>query len=207
MHGIDWPGMKEKYGKLLHDVSCRQDLSFLIGELIGELNTSHTYVSGGDISRKAGRFNVGMLGADYEVDKSAQRYRFKKIYRVADWSGNEIPPLARPGLQVSEGDYLLQVNGREVYSNKEVYAYFQNLAKKQVILLVNDKPALSGAREITVEPASGEYTFRNQDWLEHNRLLVDKLSKGEIGYIYLPDTFTGSAADFQNILCADPQKD
>jgi tricorn protease len=206
MHGIDWPGMKEKYGKLLPDISCRQDLSFLIGELIGELSTSHTYVSGGDISRKAGRFNVGMLGADYEVDKSAQRYRLKKIYRVADWSGNEIPPLAIPGLQIKEGDYLLQVNGREVYSDKEIYAYFQNLAKKQVTLLVNDKPALTGAREITVVPATGEYAFRNQDWLEHNRLLVDKLSDGEIGYIYLPDTFTGSAAEFPKYFYAQTRK-
>ena len=40
MHGLDWNEMREKYGRLLPHVSCRQDIRYLVGELIGELNTS-----------------------------------------------------------------------------------------------------------------------------------------------------------------------
>jgi tricorn protease len=206
MHGLDWPAMREKYGKLLPFISCRQDLSFLIGELIGELNTSHTYVSGGHISRSARKVNVGMLGADYDVDKQAKRYKFRKIYRVADWTQKIIPPLSVPGLQVKEGDYLLQVDGQDVYSDKEVYAYFQNLAGKQVTLLVNDSPSLAGARRITVEPIAGEYTLRYLDWVERNRLLADKLSQGDIGYIHLPDTYTASAREFPKYFYSQTRK-
>ena len=206
MHGIDWPAMKEKYGKLLPFVSCRQDLTYLIGELIGELNTSHTYVEGGNITRTAENVKVGMLGADYEVDRVAKRHRFKKIYRVADWTQKIFPPLARPGLNVKEGDYLLQVNGKDLYTNKEIYASFQDLARKQVTLLINDKPSVEGAREIVVEPLSGEFTLRYQDWLERNRLLVDKASNGEIGYIHLPDTYTASAREFPKYFYSQTRK-
>jgi len=170
------------------------------------LNTSHTYVIGGDIYRSTEKVNVGMLGADFEVDKVSRRYKFKKIYRVADWTEKVYPPLVKPGINIREGDYLLQVNGNEIFSEKEVYAYFQNLAKTQVTLLVNEKPAMTGAREIVVEPISSEDQLRYQDWLERNRLLVDKISNGEIGYIHLPDTFTDSAKEFPKYYYSQTRK-
>ncbi len=113
MHGINWQAMKEKYGKLMTSASCRQDVQFIIGELIGELNTSHTYVFGGDVRRQADRGNIGMLGVDWVVDKKNKRYRFEKIYNVPDWTRNSEPPLAKPGIKIKEGDYLLQVNGAD----------------------------------------------------------------------------------------------
>ncbi len=93
MHGLDWDAMKVKYGKLMEFASCRQDVQFVIGELIGELNTSHTYVFGGDRKRTAKRTNVGLLGATYTVDSDNNRYQFEKIYQVADWSRGVYPPL------------------------------------------------------------------------------------------------------------------
>jgi tricorn protease len=196
MHGINWEAMKDKYGKLLPNVSCRQDIRYLIGELIGELNTSHTYVFGGDIRRQAESVNVGMLGCDWNIDPKSNKYRFGKIYTVTDWTREIIPPLSRPGVGIREGDYLLEVNGEEVTSARNIYSYFQGLAGKQVVLLVNGKPDMKGAREITVEPLRGEYTLRYLDWVEHNRKIVDEKSGGLIGYMHLPDTYLGSAREF-----------
>ena len=196
LQGLDWDTMKVKYGRLIPFASCRQDISFIIGELIGELNTSHTYVSGGDRQRKAESVNVGMLGVDWEIDNKSNCYRFKKIYRVPDWSRKVFPPLARPGINVKEGDYILQINGNKVTADKNIYSYFTNLANKQVTLLVNNAPKLEGATEITVKPVSSETTLRYLDWVEHNRLLVNKKSNGQIGYLHLPDTFTDSAIEF-----------
>jgi tricorn protease len=196
MHGLDWNAMKEKYGRLLPYLSCRQDLQFLVGELIGELNTSHTYVYGGDRKRQAENVNVGMLGVDWAVDEGSRRFRFEKIYRVPEWTEEIIPPLAVPGVHVEEGDYLLRVNGREVTADRDVYSYFQGLAGKQVTLTVNDKPTDKGAREYVVEPRGGEGPLRYQDWLEHNRMVCEKESNGEIGYIHLPDTYLGSTREF-----------
>ncbi len=206
MHGVDWEAMREKYGSLLPFASCRQDLRFLIGELIGELNTSHTYISGGDLLRRADRVNVGMLGADWEIDAGARKYRFAKIYRVADYSRGVYPPLARPGMNLEEGDYLLAVNGEQVTADRNIYAHFQGLAGHQVTLLVNGTPSSSGAREIVVQPLGGESTLRYLDWVEHNRLEVGKASNGQIGYIHLPDTYLGSSLEFPKYFYAQMRK-
>jgi len=206
MHGLDWSAMKEKYGRFLPHASCRQDIRYIIGELIGELNTSHTYIYGGDRRREADSVNVGLLGVDWEADTNANRYRFKKIFRVADWTREVHPPLARPGADVRPGDFLLQVNGEEVTTDRNIYSYFQNLAGKQVALLVNSEPILDGAREITVKPLRGERTLRYLDWVEHNRKVAEKASGGQIGYIHLPDTFTGMTREFPKYFYAQMQK-
>lgn len=196
MNGLDWDAMKTKYGALMPYASCRQDVRYIIGELIGELSTSHTYVFGGDRRREAEGVNVGMLGVDWNVDEASRRYRFGKIFRVPEWTREVIPPLTRPGVHVEEGDYLLAVNGTDVTTERNIYSYFQGLAGEQVTILVNDRPSKKGATEYTVEPLRGEFTLRHLDWIEHNREVVDRESNGEIGYIYLPDTYLGSAREF-----------
>ena len=207
MHGLDWPAMHARYLALLERATCRQDVVYILGELIGELNASHTYVGGGAQQRKADEIAVGLLGADYELDAASQRYRFRKICRVPDWTGEVQPPLAAVGVGVREGDYLLAVNGVEVRGDREVYAYFQDLAGKQVKILVNDKPERVGAREYTVKPLASERTLRYLDWVEHNRRIVAEASGGRIGYLHLPDTYTGSAREFPKYFYAQTQKE
>jgi len=207
MHGLDWPAMKEKYGRLMESASCRQDVQYLIGELIGELNTSHTYVSGGERRRKATPVSIGLLGVDWTVDPASQRYQFKRICRVPDWTQEVWPPLAVPGAQVQDGEYLLRVDGQEVTAARSVYSYFVDLAGKQVRLTVNAKPTLEGAREITVRPLGSERTLRYLDWVEHNRQVVDKASGGKIGYLHLPDTYTASTREFPKYFYAQTRKE
>jgi len=206
MHGIDWAAMKDKYGKLIPSASCRQDVRFIVGELIGELNTSHTYVYGGDHGRKAEAVSVGMLGVDWGIDKENNRYQFRKIYTVADWSDEIIPPLVQPGINVKPGDYLLKVNGLEVTADRNIYSYFTDLAGKQITLNVNSKPDEKGAKEITVKPLSSERNLRYQSWVEHNRQVVDQMSNGQIGYLHLPDTYTGSAKEFPKYYYSQTRK-
>ncbi len=207
MHGLDWKAIGDKYGGLLPYISCRQDLEYLIGEMIAELSTSHTYVYAGYHRREAERVNVGMLGVDWEVDESNKLYRFKIIYRMPFWSTATVPPLSKPGLNVSEGDYLLRVNNENVSAEKNIYSYFQNLAGEQVRLTINAKPSLTGAREITVEPTRGEFMIRYHDWVEHNRQVADSISGGKIGYIHLPDTYTYSAEVFPKLFYSQTRKD
>ncbi|MCD6377028.1 MAG: PD40 domain-containing protein [Caldisericaceae bacterium] len=206
MNGLEWPAIYQKYLPMVKRSVCRQDIRFVIGELIGELGTSHTYVFGGDIQRKAKRVNVGLLGADYQIDHKHNLYRFKKIYRVADWSRKIVPPLAGPGKQVKEGDYLLKVNNQLVTADKNIYSYFVDTANEQVTLLVNDQPTLKGARKVVVKPVGSEYFLRYLDWVEHNRLLVEKLSNGQIGYLHLPDTYNGSARIFPKYYYSQTRK-
>ena len=206
MHGLDWDLMKEKYGKLIEFASCRQDVQFIIGELIGELNTSHTYVFGGDRKRKADRTNVGLLGATYAADLKNKRYQFEKIYQTADWSREIYPPLTKPGIQVNEGDYLLKVNGNEVFADKNIYGYFLDLANKQITITVNDKPTLDGAKDYVVKTVASENLLRYQNWVETNRKIVEEASDGQIGYLHFPDTYLGSATEFGKYFYSQTRK-
>lgn len=186
MHGVNWNAMRERYGKLLEDAVTRWDVNYVIGELIAELNSSHTYRSGGDVERGPS-LGVGYLGCDYSLTNGA--YRIKRIIRDAPWDSEVRSPLLQPGLtNIHEGDYLLAVNGEPLDVTKDPWAAFQGLAEKPVFLTVNDKPGMTGAREVLVQTLASEDRLRNLAWIEENRKRVEKLSDGKLGYVYVPDT-------------------
>ncbi len=207
MHGLDWDAMKEKYGVLVDHAVCRQDMRFIIGELIGELNTSHTYVYGGDISRRAKSVSVGMLGVDYEADINAGRYKISRIYRDFDWSREIIPPLAKPGVNIKEGDYLISVNGQQVTTDRNVYAYFQNLGGKEIEIEVSSTMDSNDAMKYKVTTLSSENGLRYSCWIEENRRKVDEVSGGRIGYLHFPDTYLGSAVNFPRQFYSQSRKE
>jgi tricorn protease len=192
LHGVDWNEMRQRYGGLLKDAVTRWDVNYVLGELIAELNCSHTYRSGGDVEVGLRR-GVGYLGADFALENGA--YRIKKIIDGAPWDAEERSPLRSPGLDVKEGDYLLAVNGLPVDPGLEIYAAFQGLADKPVFLKINARPALEGAREILVQTVTNEARLRHLAWIEKNRQQVDQASGGKLGYVYVPDTGRGGQSE------------
>ncbi len=185
LHGVDWKALRSQYRKLLDDAVTRSDVNWVIGQLIGEVNASHTYVRGGDLERVAPR-PVGLLGVDWALENGA--YRISRIVRGAPWDAEARSPLAEPGVGVSEGDYLLAVNGRALDPWMAPYAGFAGLAEKTVTLTVNDSPSLEGSREVLVKTLSSESRLRSLAWIERNRERVLEASAGRVGYIYVPDT-------------------
>ena len=187
LHGLDWEALRSQYGALLKDVVTRSDVNWVIGQLIAEVNASHTYVRGGDVERAAER-PVGLLGVDWALENGA--YRISRIIRGAPWDAETRSPLAEPGVEVNEGDYLLAVNGRPLDTSMDPYAAFAGLAEKTVTLTLNDNPSAEGAHEVLVKTLNSESRLRNLAWIEGNRKRVLKASGGRIGYIYVPDTGT-----------------
>ncbi|MCB9315232.1 MAG: PD40 domain-containing protein [Lewinellaceae bacterium] len=185
MHGVDWNTMRKQYGDLVPYCATRNDLNFLIGELIGELNASHTYRGGGD-QESPKQESTGYLGIDWALENGY--YRIKSIIRGAPWDTEVRSPLDAPGLGVSEGDYILAVNGRPLDIGADPAAAFAGLADATVELTVNKQPGWNGARTIAVKTIDNETRLRNLAWIERNRRLVDKASGGKIGYIYVPST-------------------
>ncbi len=204
MTGHDWKKIGARYEALLPWVAHRSDLNYLLGELIAELSTSHTYVGGGDEPKKP-QVSVGMLGAELRPDGGY--YRIAKIYPGENWHEATRSPLTEPGLKVKAGDYLIAVNGRETRSSQEVYSYFQNLAGKQVALKVNSKPSAEGAWEITVKPAANENGPRYLEWVEANRKKVSDATGGRIGYMHVPDTGIAGIIEFDKAFNAQLDKD
>jgi tricorn protease len=186
MHGVNWNEMRQRYGKLLEDAVTRWDVNYVLGELIAELNSSHTYRSGGDVEKGPSQ-GVGYLGCDFSLENGA--YRIKHIVQAAAWDSEVRSPLVQPGLtNVHEGDYLLAVNGEPLDVTEDPWAAFQGLADKPVFLTINDKPKLAGAHEVLVQTLGSEERLRNLAWIEENRKRVEQLSQGQAGYVYVPDT-------------------
>ncbi len=203
MNGLDWTAMRAKYQPLVERATCAQDMRFIIGELIGELATSHTYIRTGDRRRRADEVNVGLLGADWSLNPASGRWVIETIYRTPDWSRGVLPPLVGPGLDVRAGDELAKVDGQPVSGEREVFAAFQGLAGEQVRLTL-----VRAGRdfEVVVTPLASERTLRYLDWVERNRRRVDEASGGRIGYLHLPDTYVGSAIEFPKYFYAQTAK-
>lgn len=185
MHKVDWKTMRDRYAVLLPHLGHRSDLDFILGELIGELNAGHTYVFSGDMP-EVKRISVGLLGCELAAD--GEYYRIEKIYRGENWSDDARSPLTEPGLNVTEGAYLISIDGYAVTTAENPYKYLENKLDVQVTLRINDKPSDKGAREIVVTPISSELNLFYKEWVERNRRIVDELSGGRIGYIHVPNT-------------------
>jgi len=186
MNGVDWQKTKEQYAQLLPYVADRYSLTYIMGEMIGELSNSHTYVGGGDFP-DLHPVNVGLLGADYETDAASGMYRFKKIFSGENWDAHARSPLTEPGVNVKEGDYLVAINGRALRAPQTPGELLVNTANEVVTLTVNSKPSADGARKVVVKPIGDEYSLRELNMVETNRKKVDAASGGRIGYVYLPN--------------------
>lgn len=202
--GADWAAIGKRYQALLPWAAHRSDLNYLIGEMIAELNTSHTYVGGGDMPERK-RVGVGLLGADLEADRGF--FRIKKIYPGENWSEATRSPLTEPGLKVNEGDYLIAVEGRLARADRELYAYFQNLVEKLVTLKINDKPDPKGAWEILVKTIGSEAELRYINWVERNRRQVDEATGGRVAYMHVPDTSVDGIIMFDRYFLGQQGKD
>lgn len=194
MGGLDWKGIRDQYAALLPRLSSRDDLSDLIGEVIGELSTSHTYVWGGDPGVRTPRVGVGMLGAD--LVREGEALRVARIYRGGD-ADNVVSPLRVPGVDVKEGEYILAVNGLPVPADRAVHAAFEGLLGKDVLLTVAaDAAGETDRRDVVVTPTGNERRLRYADWVRVNREYVDEKTGGKIGYVHVPDMGTDGLVAF-----------
>lgn len=185
-HGADWQAVYEKYRPLLQYVGHRTDLAYLIASVGGELVVGHSYLQGlGDVPGED-PVSVGLLGADFAIENG--RYRIKRIFTGENWNPDLRAPLSAPGIQVSEGDYLLEVNGRALAPTTNLYSMFEGTAGRQTLVRVGKNPSGEGSRVITVIPVPNEDGLRTRAWVEDNRRLVDKLSGGKLAYVWLPNT-------------------
>lgn len=186
MNGIDWKAMRDKYAALLPFVNHRNDLTYLLGELIGELNNGHAYVGGGE-RPETPRVKLGLLGAELSRDPATRAYRIDRILPGENWDKHTRSPLTAIGLNVKPGDYILAINGTPVASLANLYDALIGTADKQVTLRVNSKPSDDGARDITVVPIADEAPLYYLAWVQKNIDEVTKKTNGEVGYIHIPD--------------------
>ena len=199
VHGFDLKAAEKKYEPYLRNIASRQDLTYLFQEMLGNMVVGHLGTGGGDLP-EVKRVVTGLLGADYEVADG--RYRFSRVYNGENWNPQLTAPLTQPGVNVKAGEFLFSVNGREVRAQDNVHSFFEGLAGKAVVLKVGPDASGKGAREVTVVPVTSENGLRNLAWIEGNRRKVEKMTNGQVAYIYMPDTSNGGLTAFNRYFYA-----
>ncbi len=187
MHKVDWKGLRDRYGALIEDARTRWDVNFIQSNLAAELSAGHTYTGGGDTERAPVR-RTGFLGIDWEIKNNM--YSIKRIVTPAAWDTEVRSPFDRPGVDVKTGDYILAVNGVELDPGKDPYAAFEGLSGKTVSLMVSSTGKTDDSKQYVVKclTQGQEVNLRYLEWIENNRKMVDRLSKGKLGYIYMSNT-------------------
>ncbi len=186
MHGLDWEAMHAKYDVLIPYVNHRKDLTYVIGELIGELCIGHAYVNSPPGLEGPERIQTGLLGAVLSRDASGY-YRIDEILEGANWSSEFRSPLTEVGVNVKEGDYILAVNGKSTREMQDIYASLVNTAEKTIRISVNSSPSPDGAHDELVVPLGDESELYYYKWVQDNIRKVNEATGGQIGYIHIPD--------------------
>ncbi|PYU03416.1 MAG: peptidase S41 [Acidobacteria bacterium] len=195
MHGYDWNALRQQYGALVPYVAHRSDLNYVLGEMVSELSTSHSYIEGGDFEMPK-RAQIALPGATFELDRSAGRYRIAKIYRGQNEEELYRSPLTEIGIDAREGDYILAIDGEDLTADKNPYQLLRNKANRPVQLTLNAKPSTDGARRISYRPITTERNLIYLDWVNHNRDAVSKATNGRVGYIHIPDMGAAGIREF-----------
>jgi tricorn protease len=195
MHGVDWPAMREKYRPLVARVTDRNELSDLLAQLVGELSALHIFVRGGDFRQGDDQVLPASLGAT--LAKAERGWRVDHLYRSDPDIPEEVGPLARPGVDIQEGDVLLAINGTALTSVAHPSELLRNQAGRQVLVRV--RAGAGGAeRDVIVTPItqSRDADLRYDEWEYTRRQLVDSLSGGKIGYVHIRNMSTAGMTEF-----------
>jgi tricorn protease len=198
MHGRDWKAMGAAYRAMVPELNSRSELNWLLSQMVGELCVSHTYVGGGDTGPKKvpePLVFTGRLGADLAADGSG-RIVFRSVLRPSGLTGDLAAPLARPDVDVKEGEYLLAIDGTELKAPDNPFRYLQVAKGQKVRLTVGPKADGTGSRVVEVEPVRSESDLRYDRWVARNLAYVEKASGGELGYLHLTAMGAENIAQF-----------
>lgn len=185
MHGVDWNKIYKRYAELVPYVNHRSDLTYILGEMIGELNVGHAYSQNGE-HPEAPRISTGLLGAEFSKDKSGF-FKVEKIIQGANWDKSTRSPFTMPGSEVKEGEFILSINGQSVKDCQDIFELLQGTAGVVTEFEVNSVPDFAGSRKVLAEPLASEASLRYYNWVENNIRKVNEATNGEVGYIHIPD--------------------
>lgn len=189
-HGNDWNALHDKYKPWCLAASTTQDFTDMFNYMLGEVNASHMGMRGMDDPAETQSERVGYLGVEISpLDKGA------KIVRV-------IPntPADREASKLNAGDVILSVNNEEITEDINFYSTLINTANEKVLLVVEDKNGTE--REVVIRPASSIRTELYDEWVNSRKELVDKYSKGRLGYLHIRGMSMPSFERFERELTA-----
>jgi tricorn protease len=190
MHGADWNAAKATYGALLDYIVDEDELHTVMMQMIGEMNASHTGVSGGPPAGERTTAQTRYPGFELVSDPSGY-YRVGYIWKES--------PVDHEYVKIHTGDYIISVDDHELKTTDNYWQYFTLAAGRKFHFILNDKPSRDGAWEVAFEPWNGGALSNAQyaKWVDDRRAMVEKLSNGEIGYLHIKAMDAPSLRQFE----------
>lgn len=203
IHGAPWDEIYEWYSPWVKHAQHRTDLNYIIDIISGEVAIGHSYVSGGDLP-DVNRVPTGLLGADITLKKNG--YQISKIYSTGAYNPNLVAPLSIPGLNIQEGDYIIEVNGVKVSPDSNIYKLFEQTANREIQITVSKEASGKTSRKLMIKPIQSERGLRTENWIENNRRKVDEMSNGQLAYVYVPNTSQAGFVSFNRYYFSQQDK-
>jgi tricorn protease len=182
MHGVDWEAMYNKYLPLLDRLTTRNELNDVTQQLLGELSALHISVWGGDTRSDNKQIDVASLGAITSRDEANGGFRIDYIYKCDPDFPDGRSSLDDHYLDIRVGDVITKVNNRDALTALDMGELLRNQANKQIRLSLKRGASI---RDVIIKPIENDYWLRYNDWQYGNRLIVEKESENQIGYLHM----------------------
>lgn len=205
MGGVKWNEIYERYLPLIDKIGSRSEFSDLIWEMQGELGTSHAYESGGDY-RQPPAYNLGHLGIDVQYDDRKKAYLITHIVNGDSWNEKGSSSLDKPGIHVSEGDYIIAIAGQRVNDKTHPFQALVNRNNCEEDVTV-EFAETGKTKTFTVKTLPKEFPARYREWVEKNRAYVHAKTKNRVGYIHIPDMGPWGYSEFHRYYLTESAND
>ena len=173
IHGVDWDGYRTTYGKFLPYINNNFDFAEMLGELLGELNGSHTgarYYGGG------ASYPTAYLGLFYDDTYTGDGLKIKEIIKRS--------PLTQFPNDVKPGCIIEEIDGEPILAGQDYFPLLEGKVGERIRLTVYD-PETSKRFDVEIKGLGSEGGILYQRWVERNRDIVDSISGGKIGYVHI----------------------
>ncbi|WP_030941969.1 S41 family peptidase [Streptomyces sp. NRRL S-646] len=199
MCGIDWDAVLDQYRPLVERVASPDEFADLLREVLGELGTSHAYVTAARRNEGPPHYQrlQGLLGAN--LVRRQEGWVVKRILPGESSDSKARSPLAGTGIR--DGAVLTHVDGRPVDPLTGPYPLLAGAGGTTVELTFTAAEGEAGrSRRVAVVPLIDERPLRYQDWVAKRRAVVRELSGGRCGYLHIPDMGGSGWAQFNRDL-------
>ncbi|MGA5068009.1 S41 family peptidase [Streptomyces exfoliatus] len=198
MGGVDWTAVLDQYRPLVERIASPDEFADLLREVMGELGTSHAYVTPARRNEGPPHYQrpMGLLGANL-VPREAG-WTVKRILPGESSDSKARSPLAGTGIR--EGAVLTHVDGRPVDPVTGPYPLLSGTGGTTVELTFTPAEGEGRARRVAVVPLVDERPLRYQDWVAKRRAVVREVSGGRCGYLHIPDMGGSGWAQFNRDL-------
>ncbi|HLA90186.1 MAG TPA: S41 family peptidase [Gemmatimonadaceae bacterium] len=188
MHGKDWAAIYARYKTLLKFAGTNEDVYDIANAMIGELNSSHTGVSGPASMTVPSAYTTRFLGV--ELEPSGARYKVSHVYRGG--------PADKEWLDIAVGDYVLAIDGKDVKAGDDYWKILSSTENEYVPVKVAKTADGANAKTVRIATAASMTDVRYEEWVENNRDSVEKATGGEIAYVHIRAMNQPSLERFQN---------